>query len=270
MDLLSPAEITAKALDVWEKKAHAKFSTTFVSWLLAWMYIALWATFSITSISWLQNVPFGIMKIIAWLAFSLWLILVMIAWAELFTGNALLIIAWLKKKISLGDFFKNLVIVYLSNFIWALLIVFLLYVAQWHLLWNGIVWQTLANIGLHKLHYWFFQAFSLGILCNILVCLWVWLAYSGRSTADKVFGIVFPVTAFVACGFEHSVANMFYLPFTYVFKLIWFGAVAWDASSITLRTIFLGNLLPVTLGNFVWWAIFVGMLYRYLYQRTSK
>ncbi len=261
MDLLSPAEITAKALEIGEKKAHAPFSHTFVSWILWWMYIALWAMFSVTSIAWLQNSPFGLMKLVAWLSFSLGLILVMVAGAELFTGNALLIVAWFKKKISLWAFVKNLIVVYFSNFVWALLIVGLLYVAQWHLLSHGLVGQTLINIGVHKLQYGFFQAFSLGILCNILVCLWVWLAYSWRSTADKILGILFPVTAFVACGFEHSVANMFYLPFIYVAKLAGLITVPWDAASINLYTIVIKNLLPVTLGNFVWWAVFVGMLY---------
>lgn len=269
IDHLSPAEITAKALSIWEKKAYASFWTTFVSALLAWMYIALGAAFSVLSISWLQNLPFGIVKVIAWLTFSLGLILVMVAWAELFTGNALLFIAYLKKKISVWAFFKNLSIVYFSNFIWALLIVFLLYIAQWHLLWSNIVGQTLFNIAVHKLHYWFFQAFSLGILCNILVCLWVWLAYSGRTTADKILGIIFPVTAFVACWFEHSVANMFYLPFMYLLHITWFTSPAMYDSSINFYSIFVGNLLPVTLGNIIWWAVFVGMLYRYLYERKS-
>lgn len=270
MDLLSPAEITAKALQIWEKKAHAKFSTTFISGILAWMYIAFGAAFSIVSISWLQNLPFGIMKIIAWLAFSLWLILVMIAWAELFTGNALLVVAWLQKKISLWSFLKNLIIVYFSNFVWALLIVFLLYLAQWHLLWTNIVGQTLFNIWIHKLHYGFFQALSLWILCNILVCLWVWLAYSGRSTADKVLGIIFPITAFVACWFEHSVANMFYLPFTYLLHITWFSTPTLVDSSVSFYAIFIGNLLPVTLGNVIWWALFVWFLYRFLYQRQTQ
>lgn len=269
MSMLSPAEITASAVILWEKKAHAKFWDTCVSGILAWMYIALWATFSITSISGLQHTPFGLTKIVAWLTFSLGLILVMIAWAELFTGNALLVIARLKKKISRKSFVKNLTIVYLANFVWALGIVCLLYVAQWHVFGDSSIWYTLTNLVVHKLEYGFRQAFSLGILCNILVCLWVWLAYSGKSTVDKIAGIVFPVTAFVACGFEHSVANMFYLPFVYLLKAFWFVPLVWDLSSVTVYNIFVGNLLPVSIGNLVGWSLFVGVLYRYLYQRSS-
>lgn len=258
MELLSPAEITLKTADIWEKKAHGKVSATFVSWLLAWIYIALWAAFSATAISGMQWLPFGIMKLVAWLAFSLWLILVMIAWAELFTGNALLIVALLKRKISLWAFLKNLFVVYVSNFLGSLIIVALLYFAQWHLLGWGIVWQTLVNIGIHKLEYGFLQAFSLGVLCNILVCLWVRLAYSGRTTADKVLGIIFPITAFVACGFEHSVANMMYLPFTYLLH------------HVSLSAIFVDNLLPVTLWNIVGGTLFVWMAYRFLYARNTQ
>jgi len=270
MDLFSPADITAKAVEIWEKKAHAKMWDTFVSGILAWCYIALGAMFSITSISWLQNLPFGIVKVIAWLAFSLGLILVMVAWAELFTGNALLIISLFKRKITVYEFLRNLFLVYISNFVWALIIVGLLFVAKWYTLSGWIVGTTLANIGIHKLQYGFFQAFSLGILCNILVCLGVWLWYSGRSTTDKVFGIIFPVTAFVAAGFEHSVANMFYLPFTYLFKIFGFWAWTLDFSGVTLYTVFVKNLLPVTLGNIVGWAVFVGISYRYLYLRDTK
>jgi formate transporter len=268
MDALSPAEITSKADDVGYKKATGFLWKSLVSGILAGMYIAFWAMFSITSIAWLAwSVPFGIIKIIAWLAFSLGLVLVMIAGAELFTGNALLIVSLLNKRISFGQTIKNLTIIWVANFLGALILVGLLTLGGWNFFGNGIIGETLMNIAIHKVEYWFLQAFSLGILCNILVCLGVWLAWSGRSTADKVLGIIFPITAFVAAGFEHSVANMFYLPFAYLLKILWFVPMTIDTSTLTLTSIFAGNLLPVTLGNIVWWAIFVGMAYWYLYHR---
>ena len=271
MDCLSPAEITAKAEEVGYKKATGKFWGTAVSGILAGMYIAFGAVFSITSISWLAGtVPFGLMKVVAGLAFSLGLILVMVAGAELFTWNALLIIALIKRRITLRQSIKNLILIWLFNFIGALIVVALVYVGGRYLMGNGIIGQTALGLGVHKLEYGFMQAFSLGILCNILVCLGVWLAWSGRSTADKVLGIIFPITAFVAGGFEHSVANMFYLPFAYVLKHAGVVSDKLDLSGITLKHIFINNLLPVTLGNIVGWAIFVGMAYWWLYGKNAK
>lgn len=271
MEALNPNEITAKAEDIWHKKANSKFNHTFLSWILAWMYIALWAVFSITSIAWLApSVPFGIIKVISWLAFSLWLILVMVAGADLFTGNALLVIALFKKRISTYKLIKNLSIVYVSNFIWAMIIVWLTYWWWWHLWWDSIIAKTLYGMWIHKLEYSFGQAFFLGVLCNILVCLGVWLAYSGKSVTDKVIGIIFPITAFVAAWFEHSVANMFYLPFAYILKKIGFTMMNVDTSVLTMGNILLKNLLPVTLGNIVWWAVFVGIIYLYLYGRNEN
>lgn len=268
MDALTPAEITDKADEVWYKKANGKISHTLISGILAGMYIAFWAFFSVTSISGLSgSVPFWIIKVIAWLSFSLGLILVMLAGAELFTWNTLLIVALLNKKITIWKTIKNLILIWSSNFIWALIVVGLLYFWWWHLLWNSVVGDTLVNIGIHKLEYWFFQAFVLGILCNILVCLWVWLAWSWRSTADKVLWIIFPITAFVAAWFEHSVANMFYLPFVYLLKISGFIWSWVNLDVVNLSQIFVHNLLPVTLWNLVWWAVFVGMAYWFLYNK---
>ncbi|MDR2541262.1 MAG: formate/nitrite transporter family protein [Candidatus Peribacteria bacterium] len=143
----------------------------------------------------------------------------MIAGAELFTGDALMITAWLDKRISLGKWIKNLSLIWISNFIGALILIGLLFIAGWHTFNSGGITETILSLGIKKLHYGFLQAMSLGILCNILVCLGVRLARAGKRAVDKIAGIVFPVTAFVACGFEHSVANMFYLPYAYLLGL---------------------------------------------------
>lgn len=268
MDALTPAEITAKAEEVGYKKATGEFSHTLVSGILAGMYIAFGAVFSITSISGLSwTIPFWIIKIIAGLAFSLGLILVMIAGAELFTWNALLIITWFNKKITIGQFIKNLILIWGSNFIGALIVVGLVFVWWRYVSGNWIIWQTALNIWVHKMDYGFMQAIVLGILCNILVCLGVWLARSGRSTGDKVLGIIFPITAFVAAGFEHVVANMFYLPMAYLLKITGFAVENIDVSQLTLKNIFVHNMLPVTLGNFIGGAVFVGILYWWLYSK---
>lgn len=268
MDALNPAEITSKADETGYKKANGKFTHTLISGILAGMYIAFGAVFSITTIaglSWI--VPFGIIKLLAWLAFSLGLILVMVAGAELFTWNALLVVTWLNKKITIGQFIKNLILIWGFNFIGALIVVGLVYIWWRYIFGNGIIWETILNIGVHKMDYWFMQAIALGILCNILVCLGVWLAWSGRSTGDKVLGIIFPITAFVAAGFEHVVANMFYLPMAYLLKITWFMVENIDATQLTLKNILLHNMLPVTIGNLIGGAVFVGMAYWSLYGR---
>jgi formate transporter len=125
------------------------------------------------------------------------------------------------------------------------------------------------QFGVKKVHYGRLQAFSLGILCNILVCLGVWLAWAGKRAVDKIAGIIFPVTAFVACGFEHSVANMFYLPFAYVLKEL--GYQVGGIADLTISNMLFHNFIPVTLGNVVGGAVFVGLLYWMVYgQRRSK
>jgi formate/nitrite transporter len=193
--------------------------------------------------------------------------LVMIAGAELFTGDALMITAWLDKKISFGKWMKNLSIIWISNFIGALLLIGLLLLAGWYTFNDGNIAELLLQFGVKKLHYGRWQAFSLGILCNMLVCLGVWLAWAGKRAVDKIVGIIFPVTAFVACGFEHSVANMFYLPFAYALKGL--GYQIEGIADITLSNMFFQNFLPVTLGNVVGGAVFVGLLYWIVYRQKQ-
>lgn len=253
-------DIVTVASEIWIKKTSNKFYKTAIGWILAGIYISFWAIFSINTIAWLNDIiPFGVVKLLSGITFSLGLILVMIAWAELFTGNALLWISFFNRKISFLRMIKNWGIVWLFNFIWAIIIITLLIIWWWAYFWEWLIWKTVINIWLHKLEYGFFQALSLWILCNILVCLWVWLAWKWKTVADKVLWIIFPITAFVAAGFEHSVANMFYLWYAYALKRFWTGNIWLEA--LNLKNIFIWNLLPVTLWNIVWGFVFVGFLY---------
>ena len=267
MTSLTPQEITEKFSEIWVKKAENKIWKTILLSILAGMFIALGAIFSITSITWLNNTPFWIKKLISWITFSLWLILVMIAWAELFTWNSLIIISKLDKKISRKDLIKNLINVRLWNFIWALIIICLCYFAWRHLSWWWNVTETIASIWQTKLNYWFIQAICLWVLCNILVCLWVRLAQSWKRNSDKILGIIFPITAFVTAGFEHSIANMFYLPYAYILKITNLIPDTINTTSITIKNIFINNLLPVTIWNIIWWMIFVWTIYRLIYRK---
>jgi formate transporter len=149
-----------------------------------------------------------------------------------------------------------------------LLLVGLLLLAGRHTFNGGNIAELLLQLGVKKLHYGRWQAFSLGILCNILVCLGVRLAWAGKRAIDKIAGIIFPVTAFVACGFEHCVANMFYLPFAYFLKLL--GYQVEGMMDMTLGNMFFQNFLPVTLGNVVGGAVFVGLLYWIVYGQRKE
>jgi formate transporter len=198
---------------------------------------------------------------------------VMIAGAELFTGNTMLLIGNADKRLSIRDTLKNRFSVYFTNFAWSLLLMALVFGWWWYTFGKWAIGLNILDIAMHKVEYGFLQAFCLGILCNILVCLWVRLSRAGRTVADKVAGILFPVTAFVAAWFEHSVANMFYLPMAFAVKnfapdsfWILIGKTANDFSTITLWNI-VHNLIPVTLWNIVGGGIFVWLAYRLAYRK---
>lgn len=267
-DILSPEEINQQSSEVGVEKTGKIWYKIIINGILAGLFIGIGAMFSVNSVSGLEELPYGIVKIISGVAFSIGLILIMVAGAELFTGDALIITSWLDRRISLKQWIKNLSIVWISNFIGCLICIGLLILAGRHSFNHGGISDVILNLGVKKIHYGWIQAFSLWILCNILVCLGVWLSRAGKRLSDKILGILFPVTVFVACGFEHSVANMFYLPFAYFLKLMGYGGDGvWN---ITLGNIFVGNLLPVTLGNIIGGALFVGLLYWILYRKKTS
>ncbi|PID34852.1 MAG: formate transporter FocA [candidate division SR1 bacterium] len=266
----TPKEVTKIAENVGKYKANNRLSKTVVSSILAGMFIAFGGVFTVNSITGLGGViPFGITKLIYGLTFSLGLILVMVAGAELFTGNSLLIVAFLNKKIGGLKFLKNLLLVWIFNFVGVLIIVTMLVLGKWYLGADSDIATLSLNIGLHKLEYSFVQAFVLGILCNIFVCLAVRLSWTAKTVSGKILAIIFPITAFVGLGFEHSVANMYYLSFAWILKTLGLGANLHGIVTLTWSNIFVHNLLPVTLGNIVGGAIFVGLLYWFLYGREK-
>ncbi len=142
----------------------------------------------------------------------------MVGGAELFTGNNLIVMAWANKKVTGRELLRNWGIVYLGNFVGSLGTVALMFFTRQYTFGASAVGITALKIGVTKVDYTFLQAVALGILCNGLVCLAVWLTYSARSTADKILAILFPITAFVAAGFEHSVANMYFIPYALTIK----------------------------------------------------
>ena len=275
-DALLPAEIAKKAEDVGARKCHLPFWSLLALAVLAGAFIALGAVFSTTVSAGAAGVlPFGIVRLLAGLVFCLGLILVVVGGAELFTGNALIGMAWASGLVSTPQLLRNWLIVYLGNLLGAVATAILLYLSQQYTFGNGAVGLTALEIARIKTNLGFVQAVALGILCNGLVCLAVWLCFGARTTTDKILAIIFPISAFVAAGFEHSVANMYYLPLGLLIKsdttfLTAIGKSLSDYPSLTWKNFLLVNLLPVTIGNILGGVVLVGLTYWFVYLRPER
>ena len=211
VDALLPPAMAEKAEELGVKKAHMSFTKTFMLALLAGAFIGFGAIFA-TTVTTGSDIYWGATKLIGGLAFSLGLILVIVGGAELFTGNNLIVMAWASRKIKTRALLRNWSIVYLGNLVGSISLVIIMFLAQQYTYHGGEVGVNALNIASFKCSLGFYQAIFLGILCNILVCLAVWLCFSARSTMGKIVAIIFPITAFVAAGFEHSIANMYFIP----------------------------------------------------------
>lgn len=268
---LSPKEMALKAEEIGVDKARLSAGKLLLLAILAGAYIAFGAIFSAVAVTGVTGVwPYGITRILAGITFSLGLILVVIGGAELFTGNSLMIIALLNHKISLPSLLRNWGLAYVGNFIGSVLIALLVIYSRMYTFAGGELGKSMLTIANNKTHYTFTQAVLLGILCNILVCLAVWLTYSTKNTGGKILAIVFPISAFIAAGFEHSVANMYILPVGLLLKVIdpvFVTGLKLELSSLTWFNALIYNLLPVTLGNIIGGAGFVGLLYYLIYRK---
>ncbi len=282
IDSLLPPEMAVKAEGVGVKKSQLSFATTFALAVLAGAFIALGALFctTVTAPAMVDGVatsplPFGVSKLLGGLVFCLGLILVVVAGAELFTGNNLIVMAWANNKVPFARLLRNWVIVYLGNFVGSLATVVVVLLSKQYTFGGGMVGLNALNIASSKSQLGFIQAIALGIMCNALVCLAVWLTFSARSTTDKILSIIFPITAFVAAGFEHSIANMYFIPMGLGIKAFaapefWtrIGAAPADFPALTWGNFLIGNLLPVTIGNIIGGALFVGVVYWFVYLRA--
>ncbi|WP_051335007.1 formate/nitrite transporter family protein [Bradyrhizobium sp. Ai1a-2] len=260
----SPAEIKEAIEKVGVKKANLPFQASFMLAMVAGGSIGLGAVYySIVASD--TELSFATTRVVGGLAFSLGLALVLIAGAELFTGNNLIVMAWASGKVSMRQMLRNWVVVYCGNLVGSLGLVVLVFLSH-HLDMNGgRVGASVLSTAVGKIQPDFVTLFFKGILCNVLVCLAVWLAYAGRSVTDKIVGAILPVSAFIAAGFEHCVANMYFLPMAWLLKLTGNVPADFDASLITISGI-LHNLVPVTLGNIVGGAGLVGAVYWIIYR----
>jgi formate transporter FocA len=275
LDALLPAEMAARAAEIGVKKAHMPALSMFALAVLAGAFIALGAVFSTTVVAGAgDHLSYGVARLLAGVAFSLGLILVVVGGAELFTGNNLIVMAWASGRVSTRLLLQNWAIVYAGNFAGALATAALVYASGQFTFGQGAVGAAALATANAKLGLDFVQAIALGILCNALVCLAVWLTYSARTTTDRILAIVPPIAAFVAAGFEHSIANMYFVPVALLVKAgapasFWaaIGKSAADYPGLTWERFLLNNLLPVTLGNIIGGALMVGVVYWFVYLR---
>jgi formate transporter len=271
IDALLPGEMATRAEYVGVRKAEAPALTTFTLAIMAGAFIALGAVFATNTAAGSSALPFGVAKLLTGLVFCLGLILVVVGGAELFTGNNLIVMAWASGKVTGRSLLRNWAIVYAGNFVGSIGTALLVLWSKQYTFGGGAVGETALKIAASKASLDFFQAMALGVLCNALVCLAVWLTFSARSTMDKIASIIFPITAFVAAGFEHSIANMYFVPFGLLIKEFDPAFVAYkglDLTNLTWGNFLINNLLPVTIGNIIGGAVLVAAIYWSVFLRN--
>ncbi len=289
IDALLPQEMATRAEYLGVRKAEMPFLKMFMLAVLAGAFISLGAIFATTvgagsmaittptgDTAFSTGLPYGVTRLLMGLVFSLGLILVVVGGAELFTGNNLIVMAWANGKVTTAALLRNWLIVYVGNFVGSIGTAILMLLSKQYTFGSNAIGITALKIGVAKCDLTFIQAIALGILCNGLVCLAVWLTYSARSTIDKIVAIVFPITAFVAAGFEHSVANMYFVPYALLVKMFdpAFMSKASDKvpglDKLTWQAFWLNNLLPVTIGNIIGGAVLVAAIYWAIFLRSSE
>ncbi len=268
-----PAEIAKTVVGVAQKKTATATSSLVILAILAGAYIALGAVmFTIITNDLSVYIGDGLSRLVGGVAFSLGLILVILGGAELFTGNSLLAAGYLDKKVTGKQVLHNWLWVYLFNFVGALIVVALFYYSGiWKANAGGITLRV-VNIAYVKVSLSWSEALFRGILCNWLVCLAVWLSLAGKDAISKILAIMIPITAFVAAGFEHSIANMYFVPMGILLKNSAMAQGLFSPSvlqSITWQAFFINNLIPVTIGNIIGGVVFVAIAYWTCYLRPT-
>lgn len=263
-DAFSPKEIAARVESIGVAKAHLPFLSMLMLSVLAGAFIGMGALYFVLVRS-DPTLGFAARQVMGGVVFSLGLILVVVAGAELFTGNNLLAMAWADGKISTGDLLRNWAVVCVGNFVGAAGLALLIFLSRHAEMNNGAIGQEYVRIAMVKVTMPFWTAFFKGVLCNVLVCMAVWMALAGRSVVDKAVAIVFPISAFVAAGFEHSIANMYLIPLAMLLQT--FDNVEVGVGSVTWLGFF-GNLVPVILGNIIGGSVLVGLVYHVIYRRA--
>ena len=288
-DAILPTTMAFRAEEAGVKRAALDPLTLFVLSVLAGAFIAFGAIFATTVMAGNVTIsapdggivsygalPFGVVRLLAGLVFSLGLILVVIGGAELFTGNNMIVMAWAGGKIRTRDLVSNWAIAFAGNAAGAFTTAVLTFYSTQYTFGGGAVGLAALTIANAKTSLAFIPAVALGILCNALVCLAVWMCYSARTSIDRIFTIIPPIAAFVTSGFEHSIANIYFIPIGLFIKAgasdsFWsaIGKTPTDFPSLTWSNFLIGNLLPVTFGNTIGGSIMVAAVYWFVYLRKK-
>lgn len=273
IEALLPPEMALACETAGAAKAARDALALIVLGLLAGAFIALGAMFMTVVLTGTGELPWGVARLLAGLVFSLGLILVIVGGAELFTGDSLMIMACASRRITLGALLRAWSLVYMGNIAGAVGTAALVFLAGQHGFGGGAVGKTALAVASAKAALPTVQLFFLAVLCNVLVCLAVWMSFGARSTTDKIMVIVPPVAAFVAAGFEHSIANLYLLPYGLALKA-WAGPEFWAAigqSAAAYPELTVGgalhNIVVATIGNLVGGSLMVGAVYWFVYLR---
>lgn len=278
IDAYAPAKMADKVGHVGVAKSHLSTPTVFALSILAGVFIALGIQLSML-VTHTATSSYGLNQLVGGAAFTLALVLIVIAGAELFTGNCLIAMSFMARKITGKDLAKNLIIAFIGNFIGALTLVLWIYVSKQWTINNHLLGAKIVLAANDKVNIPFGAAFSRGVLCNALVCLGIWLCYSGRSNMDKILALLWPISCLIACGFEHCVVNMWLIPMGLVLKSNSAVLAAieklhggkMDLSNLTFYKGFLiDNMFPVVMGNLFGGIVLIAGVYWFIYLRPSK
>ncbi|MGC8492118.1 MAG: formate/nitrite transporter family protein [Syntrophobacteraceae bacterium] len=278
VDALLPKDMAIRAEQVGIAKAGLGKYRMFALAVLAGAFIGLGANYATTVWAGLAGggVSYGIQRLLGGLVFATGLIMVIVAGSELFTGNCLIPMAWANRKISTKALLRNWVIVYAGNFLGSIATAYIAFLGGQYKFGGGAVGLSALSIGVAKTSLDFVPCIALGVFCNALVCMAVWMCFGARSNTDKVLVIIPPISAFVACGFEHCVANMYFIPsalFIKGFDPAFFATVAAKLNSgghmLTWGNFIVNNLIPSTIGNIIGGSLMVALMYWFIYLRPS-
>jgi formate transporter len=289
-DPILPADMAVRAEESGVKRVLIDPLTLLVLSVLAGAFISFGAIFATTvsagsigiatadgATAFSAGLPYGLVRLLTGLAFCVGLILVAVAGAELFTGNNLIVMAWASGRVKTRQLLLNWSIVFAGNFVGAFVTAGLMFYTTQYTFGGGSVGLAALSTANAKASLAFVPAVALGIMCNALVCLASWMCYSARTTVDKIFAIIPPISAFVAAGFEHSIANIYFIPIGLFIKAgapdsFWasIGKSAADFPGLTWENFLVGNLLPVTIGNIIGGSIMVAAVYWFIYLRKRK
>src|SRR5215475_8120004 len=276
-DAIMPPAMAVRAEASGVKRASLDVTTLLALSVLAGAFVAFGAIFATTVSAGATGMPYGVGRLLVSLVFCAGLIMVIIGGAELFTGNNLLIMAWASNKVTTRAVVLNWVLSFAGNFVGAIATAALMFYSTQYTFGGGSVGLTALNIANAKTSLAFVPALTLGIMCNALVCVAVWMCFSARTNIDRVVTVVPPIAAFAAAGFEHSIANIYFIPMGLFIKAgapesFWrtIGKTAADFPQLTWGNFFVGNLLPVTIGNIIGGSIMVAAVYWFVYLRNPE